>query len=256
MRSIILSAIIGTGAAWAAPVANFLGEASFENPPVTGRTPETDEGVLPTNEGTPWEYFYSSEETEGGRVVVGLTNEIARTGKQSIYIDFQKVTATGRQAVLTTKLIAIKPAQAYRLSLWGRIDRKRPLSLDERRPFMAIDVEFFKADQQTKAGEPVRGFQLIPGRVIPGGPHPLVFLVKRWSESVSQLMTPADAAFLKVVWVWQVPTDPGETDGVVFWDDFALIEDQTPAKADAAEDPKAAPAAGDKTAIRPLDIPK
>jgi hypothetical protein len=96
-------------------------------------------------------------------------------------VDFEKVTAKSRVAVLMTKLIPVKPSQAYRVSIWGRIDRKRPLSLDERRPFTVLDVDFFSADGKTKAGEPIRGFQLIPGRIIPGGPHPLTFVAKKWS---------------------------------------------------------------------------
>jgi hypothetical protein len=180
-------------------------------------------------ETTPWAFFGASEETEGGKVVAGITDEIARTGKQSIYVDFDKVTANLRYAVLMTKLIPVKPSQNYRLAIWGRIDRKRPLALDERRPFTVLDVDFFAADGKTKAGEPIRGFQLIPGLVVPGGPHPLTYVSKRWTESPSQFTTPAGAAFVQIKWTWQVPADPGETDGVIYWDDATLQEDHTPA---------------------------
>jgi hypothetical protein len=250
MRPIILTAIISSTAAWAAPAptpapaANLLGQSSFEEPKVTGRTPETDEGLLPVDdETTPWAFFGASEETEGGKVVAGITDEIARTGKQSIYVDFEKVTANLRYAILMTKLIPVKPSQNYRLAIWGRIDRKRPLALDERRPFLVLDVDFYTADGKTKAGEPIRGFQLIPGRVVPGGPHPLLYVAKRWSESPSQLTTPAGTAFLQIKWTWQVPADPGETDGVIYFDDASLQEDHTPAAA-----PEPAPGSATGTA--------
>jgi len=247
MRALFFIALIGATAACAAPpAANLLGESSFEEPKVTGRTPETEEGLLPVDkETTPWAFFGSSEETEGGRVVVGITDEIAKTGKQSIYVDFEKVTANLRYAILMTKLIPIKPSQAYRVAIWGRIDRKRPLALDERRPFTTVDVDFFGADAKTKTGEPIRGFQLIPGRVIPGGPHQLIYVAKRWTESPSQFTTPAGAAFVQVKWTWQVPADPGETDGVIFWDDASLQEDNTPAAP--ATDPKKPDASAVKT---------
>jgi hypothetical protein len=229
MRSLILVALVISSTAWSSPEENLLGQSGFEEPQISGRTPETDEGLLPVeSETSPWSYFSASSETDGGRIIVGLTNEIARTGRQSIYVDFEKVTAKSRVAVLMTKLIPVKPSQAYRVSIWGRIDRKRPLSLDERRPFTVLDVDFFSADGKTKAGEPIRGFQLIPGRIIPGGPHPLTFVAKKWSESSSQFSTPEGAALLKVTWKWQVPTDEGETDGVIYWDDATLVEDNSP----------------------------
>jgi hypothetical protein len=226
MRRIILSAILGATSTWAAPAENLLGQGSFEEPVVNGRTPETDEGLIQVDsENTPWAYFGASQDPAGGQIIVGLTNEIARTGKQSLFVDFEKVTANQKLALLMTKLIPIKPSQPYKLSMWGRVDKQRPVALNERRPFLVVDVEYFAEDQKTKAGEPIRGFQLLPGNVVPGGPHPLAYTSRRWSESSSQFTTPEGAAFLRVKWTWQVPTDPGETDGVLFWDDATLIED-------------------------------
>jgi hypothetical protein len=229
MRS-ILTIIIGTTTAWSAPVENLFGNGSFEEPKISGRTPETDAGLLSVDaEENPWLFFGAAPEEDGGKMIVGITDEIARTGKQSIYVDFEKMTAPARQAVLMTKLLPVKPAQAYRLSMWGRIDRKRPLSLDERRPFMMLDVEFVGADQETKAGEPLQGAQLIPGNIVPGGPHPLIYSARKWSEFSTQLTTPADTAFLRVTLRWVTPTDPGETDGIIYWDDATLVEENPPA---------------------------
>jgi hypothetical protein len=233
MRLLTFTFLIGSAAAWSAPDANLLANGSFEDPKVAGRTAETKEGVLSVDkEENPWLFLGTGPEVEGGKLTVGMTDEIARTGKQSIYVDFEKNSAPPMQAILMTKLISIKAGQAYKLSMWGRIDRKRPLSLDERRPFMMLDVEFFAADQKTKVGEPLNGVQLIPGNVVPGGPHPLIYSARKWSESSAQFTTPAESAFLRVTWRWVTPTDAGETDGVIFWDDAALVEDANPPAAE------------------------
>jgi hypothetical protein len=41
----------------------------------------------------------------------------------------------------------------------------------------------------------------------------------KWNESVAVVETPKDTAFLQVMWTWGVPSDTGETDGLIFWDD-------------------------------------
>src|SRR5678816_3921116 len=101
MRLILLSAIIAATHTWADPAQNLFGSSSFEEPVVTHRTPETDEGLIQTEESTtPWAYFGASQDETGGKIIVGITNEIARTGKQSIYVDFEKVTANQKLALL------------------------------------------------------------------------------------------------------------------------------------------------------------
>jgi len=249
MRSFILSILAGSTTVWSAPTENLFVKGSFEEPKITGRTLETKEGLLSVEEEeNPWIFFGATPEVEGGKLNVGITDEIARTGKQSIYVDFDKVTAPGRQAILMTKLIPTKAEQAYRLSIWGRIDRKRPLALDERRPFMILDVDFFAADQETKVGEPLHGVQLIPGNIVKGGPHPLIYVARKWSEASAQLVTPAGSAFVRVTWRWVTPSDIGETDGVIFWDDAALVEDQKPpATKENGKDGKPNPGAGEES---------
>ena len=227
MRPILLTAILGAAVAASAMGENLLKEGSFEEPVVTGRTPAQAGGSPLRAEGqTTWASFAADPATDGGRVAVGLTNEIARTGRQAMYVDFEKVTAMGRPAVLATGLVAVKSGQAYRVSIWGRVDRKRPLALDERRPYMWVEVRFFKADQTTAAGEPIRGPQLIPGTVDPGGAHELMFVSGKWRESFARVTTPESAAFVKVIWSWTTPRDEGETDGVIYWDDAAIEEER------------------------------
>jgi hypothetical protein len=229
MKSLLLAAALGSAFALSARAQNLLENGGFEQPLVTGRTP-AGKGGSPAQAGVKgtWASLIADAETEGGRLQAGITDEIARTGKQSLYVDFDKVTASGRKAVLKTNLIPIKPSQAYRLSIWGRIDRKRPLALDERRPQMWLEVAFFQENGTTEAGEPTAGAQFIPGDIVPGGPHPLVFLSTKWKESSAQLQTPATARFMRVTWFWLTTREAGETDGTVFWDDATLGEDTTP----------------------------
>ena len=174
-----------------------------------------------------WAALAVSPETTDGRVIAGVTDEIARTGKQSLYVDFQKVTASGRIAVLQTDLVPITGGSAYRVSLWGRVDRKRPLALDERQPYMTLEVQYYAADRMTKVGEPVSGSQLIPGNAIPGRTPELTFRSGKWSESFAKFPSPAGAAFLRVTWTWTTPADQGETDGRIYWDDASITEEAT-----------------------------
>ena len=223
MRSLFFAALTGSALASSGRAENLFENGSFELPAVKGRTRQEAGGnpVFAEKQIT-WSLFAAQSETTGGELSVGMTDEIARTGKQALYLDFAKVTAPSRSAALVTKLIPIKPAKPYRVSMWARIDRKRPLALDERRPHLWLDIEFFQADQKTPAGEPISGAQLIPGRVVPGGPHELIFVSGKWTESFSQITSPENAAFIKVSWSWTTPSDEGETDGVIYWDDASL----------------------------------
>lgn len=217
----------------AAP-ANLLENGGFEHPEVSVRTPESDGAdSLIAGDHSSWEIF-GYDDGPGGKLEIGITNAIARSGKQSIYIDFQKVTDPGRMALLRTKPLPVKAGQQYRFSIWGRVDHQRPLALDERRVHMWLTVEYFAADGVTAVGEPFRGPQLIPGLVIPGGPHQLIFVSTRWSETFGISTAPANAALARVTCTWATPRDEGETDGIIYWDDAALIEyASTPASIDA-----------------------
>lgn len=239
MRLLLFAAL--TGLICSSRAENLLANGSFELPVVKGRArQETGANPALVEKDVTWALFAAQSDTNGGELTVGMTDEIARTGKQALYVDFAKVTAPSRRAMLVTELIPIKPGRPYRVSMWARIDRKRPLALDERRPHMWLDVEFFQTDQKTPAGEPVSGAQLIPGSVVPGGPHELLFVSGKWRESFAQITAPENAAFIKISWTWTTPSDEGETDGIIYWDDASLEGErgspvaQEPAKAAAA----------------------
>jgi hypothetical protein len=252
MRLPIFTACTLTSVVLSAGAANLLENGSFELPPVTGRTSATG-GGNPAVGAEPTSFASVTTKTgdDGGTLQAGLTNEVARTGKQSLYVDFQNVTAAGVRAVLTTKTIPVKADQAYRLAMWVRIDRKRPLALDESRPQMWIEVRFLKEDQTTEIGEPVAGAQSIPGDVVPGGPHQLRFTSEKWKESSAEVKTPADTKFVKISWYWITTEEEGDTDGVIYFDDASLEEMvAVPAAGDAK------PAEGASTpAVNPTPAP-
>jgi len=228
MRSLHLAALVLLANSLPTRSQNLLGDGSFEEPKVAGRTAREANGNPALATVSPWAGFSFTGEASAGRLSAGMTNEIARTGTQSLYLDFEKLTGSSPKVALVTKLIPIQPQQPYRISIWGRIDPKRPLALDERRPVMGLNIEFFTPEKRVIAEETTQGAQPIPGNIIPGGPHNLVFLSRKWSESFARVTTPANAAFVQVTWAWEIPGATGETDGVVFWDDAALEHEAQP----------------------------
>ena len=223
MRSILFAALGAASALSSGQCENLVQNGSFEDPLVTGPTRSQD-GGNPANAkgGTSWLHFVNGEEGEEGKIVIGITDQIARTGKQALFIDFPKITEQSQRSELATKLIPIKPGQTYHISSWGRIDSKRPLSLDERRPHVWLNAEYFQPDGKTPVGELFSGVQLIPGSIVPGKKPELTYVSGEWTESVADVTPPEGAAFMQVTWSWVIGKDEGETDGVIYWDDVVV----------------------------------
>jgi hypothetical protein len=213
----------------------------FESPPANGRLPVAAGGDPSKAQPTSWEPLTMKIDGEGGKLVAGLTNEVARSGKQSFFVDFQQLTAPSQWVSISTVPVAVKPRQTYRVSIWGRIDGARPVALDERRPYIWVDLQFLKADRQTASADAQLAVALIPGPIVPGIKPELSFHSWKWSESFSLIETPENTAFLQVTWTWGVPNEKGETDGATFWDD-ATIAEAAPAPPDSV--PATTPPAG------------
>jgi hypothetical protein len=203
---------------------NLLIDGGFEFPAVDGRLPALSGGnpVLTTE--SSWARLVGKEGDAGGKLTVGLTNELAHSGKQSLFVDFERLTAPSQIASLMTKPVGIKPSANYKISIWGRMDRERPLALDERTPFMQIDIDFLQADQETITGEGEHAVLVLPGAFIPGGRAQLLFVARRWNNAEAVVTTPENAAFMRVTWSWATPRNEGETDGKIYWDDAAIEE--------------------------------
>lgn len=201
---------------------NLIKNPSFEVPAVQARTAEFS-GANPAQveeDTTSWAHFQAvanPQDKSGGQIVVGLTNEIARTGKQSVFVDFQNVTATKRQSFLMTGLVPVKPGQTYRIGMWGRIDLKRPLTLDQRRPYFRVEVEYFTADKENQAGSADNRNEFIPGSL-----DRLFFVSAKWTEYFTSVRAPADAGFMKVSFRWETGNEQGATDGMIYFDDASL----------------------------------
>jgi hypothetical protein len=194
---------------------NLVKNAGFEEPKIAGRVTAQKGGTPALQEiETTWAHFQSMDRT--GKVIVGLTDEIARSGKQSVYLDFDGAEKT-RGAFLMSSLIPVKAGEKYRISIWGRIDAKRPLTLDQGRPFQLLEVEFYPADQASRIGETQFRTQMIPGVA-----DRLLFTSTRWSEYYAEFKSPSGAEFMKVSFRWESPKSEGAASGIIYFDDATV----------------------------------
>jgi hypothetical protein len=213
---------------------------AFEAPRVGKRTPYDKGGnLVPYSQGE-WVRFAGNAATKDGTLVAGLTNEVARTGRQSLYVEFRHQTAQNAAIELASRLVRIKSDAQYHVAIWGRTDAKNPLTIDQRIPLLRVEIDFFQADQQTQTGTSI--IQLQP---IPGTPNlPPLFPTTRWGEFYVNAKAPADAAYIRVTWAWISSADKGETTGVAYFDDATIEGEKPPPEPVAAEpEPTAAPAA-------------
>ena len=211
---------VGAAAIGLAPPAgradNLLKNASFEQPKVEKRVNEKKGGSpVKTDKETTWAHDLSMD--PGGKIAVGLTNEISRTGTQSIYVEFNKAVAA-KEAFLMSELIPVKAEENYRISLWGQLDRKRPLTLDQGRPVFRLEVEFYQADQESSAGETQYRTQMIPGSA-----KRILFFASRWTEYFADIKSPEGAEFMKITFRWETPSNQETADGIIYFDD-AVVE--------------------------------
>jgi hypothetical protein len=202
-------------------VPDLLRNPSFEEPAVNGRISATDGGTpAKVDESkTAWtrlEVIKPDKEGEG-KFTVGLTNEFARTGKQSIFVDLDKVTGINRRSYLMSELLPVKPGNTYRVSIWGRTDKKRPLTLDQRLIYMKLECEFFTPDTESQAGETQHRSMLVPGNS-----KRIYFVSNRWTEYVTDVRVPRSAGWMMVTIGWETTRQKGMTDGTIYFDDASV----------------------------------
>lgn len=219
MRSSVL--LLALTLAAAAEEANLLKNGSFEAPVVAVRA-ASPAGGNPGQAGegqTSWTHCEVTPARDAtGALVLGLTHETARTGNQAFFVDFQKLTGGQTRSALMTDLVEVKEGQTYRLALWGRTDPKRPLTLDQRRALMKVEIEFFAEDQETQVGE-----NEYRAEVLPGGKDRRLFNSRRWNEYFTRVRTPDFARYMKVTWRFETGRDPGTIDGCIYFDDAAIV---------------------------------
>jgi hypothetical protein len=203
------------------PPDNLIKDPSFEQPPIKGRVPVA-EGGNPRRAGeekTNWMEFQMMTPDKPGEGIftIGLTDEFAHTGKQSIFVDLKKFTGLRRKSLLMTDIMKIKPGNTYRIGLWGRTDPKRPLTLDQRVLYMKVEIEFLTPDTEDQSGE-------IENRTmnVPGNSKRVFFVSNKWTEYVTAVRTPRDAGWMKVTFRWETGREEGMTDGTIYFDDASV----------------------------------
>ncbi len=212
-----------------------LESGSFEWPPVTRKKSIADGAdVSKSAMNAEWFTFKDSATGDGGKLVLGLTNELFRTGRQCMFVQFDHLTRPAAVAQLASDFVSIKPSETYHVSIWGRIDKKNPVTLDQRVPHLKLRVDWFMADKEEQTGNVEYRVQPIPG----SPQRPPMFTAGKWSEYYANLKSPEDAAFMRVTWTWETPPQAGETHGTVYFDDATIIGESGPKDDPFADEPE------------------
>ena len=73
-------------------------------------------------------------------------------------------------------------------------------------------------------GTPAVSVELVPGNARPGEGPRLFFSTSEWREKKLLVQAPSDAAFLQATFSWGSLKEAGETDGILYCDDAAIVE--------------------------------
>ncbi len=207
---------------------SLLPGGGFERPLVKGRTPISAGGTpLKSPANKDWSEFSAKSDTGFS---AGLAEGFARTGKQSLYVSFDKFEGKTAECTLVSRLIPIQAGAKYRAAIWGRNNPEQPLTLDQRAPFLKFFAEFYLPDGIANTGEPEVRLQPIPDNRIRLGKRPPLFNSSQWTEFGIDLTAPADAAFLRITWKIELGRDPGTTNGIFHLDDASVTGPRPPAE--------------------------
>ena len=201
-------------------------ENSFESPAVTLRTPRSaggdisKEAVSQHGEKPAWRRFEDQPNigAVGGSVVAGLTNEVARTGKQSLFIEATKLSAPYIGALFVTRPIPIEGGRYYTIALWARNDAKKPLVCAAAQLFLKMQVDFFTDEGRTETGDSQYMLQPLPG----GKGHPPSILPVAWTPVGLNISAPPLAKFMVVTFRCDSSAEKGAITGGIFFDDFSV----------------------------------
>ncbi|MDD5350334.1 MAG: hypothetical protein PHQ12_09010 [Chthoniobacteraceae bacterium] len=200
----------------------------FESPPVTGRTPKAAGGDPskpdPANPGkTPaWSRFEDQPnlgEAEG-RIVAGLTDQAARTGRQALFVEATRLSAPFLGALFITRPIRVEGGACYKACIWGCNDPVKPLG-SPAQLFFKIQVDFFSDDGKTEVGESQYLLQPLPG----GKDRPPLLLSTEWRPVAIRFTAPAQARTMTLSFRCDSRAEKGTVTGAVFWDDITVETD-------------------------------
>ena len=205
----------------APPPENLLKNPSFEEPGIQGKVPAAQGGnpAKADEAKTFWSDFqvHKLDKAGEGKLTLGLTSEFARTGKQSMFVELDKVSGVNRRSHLMSDIVPVKPANTYRVSIWGRTDKKHPLTLDQRLLMMRVECEFFTPDTENQSGETENRTIMVPGNS-----KRIFFVSNQWTEYITAVRAPRSAGWMKVTFRWDTGREKGVTDGTIYFDDASV----------------------------------
>jgi hypothetical protein len=207
-------------------------ETSFEFPTVRGRTPKAAGGdmakVDPSKPGEKpsWSCFEDQPnlDAEGGGVIAGLTDQVARTGTQALFIEATRLSVPYLGALFVSRPIPIKGGECYKAGIWGRNDATTPLLPAKAQLFLKMRVDFYTDEGETETGE--SRYLLLP---LPGGKGRMPSIVTTaWTALSLRFVAPAAAKFLVVSFRCDANAERGDISGIVYFDDFTVAAEPEP----------------------------
>jgi len=192
----------------------------FEDPPVSSRAAILDGGD-PTNGGSGpgWIKIRPKRADTLGEIVLGLTNEVAHSGKQSLFVEFNHFLGAANGAALVSEILPVQSGHDYLFSIWNRLDVNTPVTTTGT-VILKINIDYFASDEMLAVGKSLSAYApLTPGR---GNAE---LSAQDWSVVERKVSVPADASFARITLIWQ--SDDAEVSGTVYFDDVSLA-DQTP----------------------------
>jgi hypothetical protein len=198
---------------------NLLPGDSFELPAVKGRTPK-EQGGDPANNGRgpEWIAFKFRNDGRHGKVTGGLTDEVARTGKQSLFVRFDHVDGAYQSATLISNFIPVVSGTDYEVGIWGRTDAADLVDSKGRSAYLKLEVDYFAKDANESVPETFYAVQPLPG----SKDHEPYFKPDGWNRFSVRLTTPPGAVFAQITWRWETGSDPGEINGIMYFDDVTM----------------------------------
>jgi hypothetical protein len=204
---------------------NLFPGGSFEAPVVKGRT-SAGQGGDPTAapKPPPWVAFNFENTGTNNIVTGGLTNEVARTGTQSLFINFDHVNQPYQSAILVSNFVPVVAGAEYHVGIWGRTDANDLINSQGRSAYLKLEVDFFAKDAFQAVGEPFLRVLPIPG----SKDHDPYFRPDAWQPYFLKFTTPAGAVFAQITWRWETGGDPGEINGIMYFDDVTMTGPPNP----------------------------
>ena len=222
-------------------------ETSFEFPAVAGRTPRAAGGDISVatpakpGEKPAWSCFEDqpSSGAEGGGVTAGVTNQVARTGTQALFVEAASLSLPYLGALFVSQPIPIEGGKAYKACIWGRNDATTPLPAAPAQLFLKMRVDFYADEGKTETGE--SQYLLLP---LPGGGkgRPPSIVASAWSPVGLRFEAPVEAKFLMVSFRCDAHAEGGNISGTVYFDDFTLTAEPPQPASESAKKGGAKPA--------------